>query len=168
MIDLECNEERSGLSAFTLYRLPCGENRKGSNMDRATDLAYSYYTGELPMPRDFFETCARITVPIITTGLTRDKYGKEGPYLSRIKQLLLFSIVVAFGAVLINWLFMGNSSPLYQYFLRHGSAIQELWLALNFIPILLATLISHNHGGGETKSNKSKKSCHCVPPNSRF
>ena len=57
--------------------------------------------------------------------------------------------MLAFGAVLINWLFMGSSSPLYQYFLRHGSAIQELWLALNFIPILLATLISHNHGGGD-------------------
>ena len=28
---------------------------EGSNLDRATDLAYKYYTGELPMPRDFFE-----------------------------------------------------------------------------------------------------------------
>lgn len=31
----------------------------GSNLDKATDLAYKYYTGELPMPKDFFENiCA--------------------------------------------------------------------------------------------------------------
>ena len=29
--------------------------KEGSNLDRATDLAYKYNTGELPMPRDFFE-----------------------------------------------------------------------------------------------------------------
>jgi RHS repeat-associated protein len=29
--------------------------KEGSNLDRATDLAYKYYTGQLPMPRDFFE-----------------------------------------------------------------------------------------------------------------
>ncbi len=29
--------------------------KEGSNLDRATDLAYKYYTGQLPMPRDFFD-----------------------------------------------------------------------------------------------------------------
>ena len=27
----------------------------GSNLDKATEMAYKYYTGELPMPKDFFE-----------------------------------------------------------------------------------------------------------------
>ena len=32
---------------------------KNSNLDKATDLAYKYYKGELPMPKDFFENiCA--------------------------------------------------------------------------------------------------------------
>ncbi len=68
---------------------------------------------------------------------------------SKVKLRLLFSIVIAFGAVLVNWLFLGDSSPLHQYFLRHGSAIQEFWLTLNLIPVLFAGLISHNHGGGD-------------------
>src|SRR5258707_372028 len=66
-----------------------------------------------------------------------------------MKQRLLFSIVVAFGAVLVNWLILGRSSPLHQYFLTHGSGIEDLWLALNVIPVLLAAMISHNPGGGD-------------------
>lgn len=64
-----------------------------------------------------------------------------------MKQRLLFSIVVSFGAVLVNWLILGDSSPLHEYFLRHGSGIETFWLALNFIPVLLAAVISRNPGG---------------------
>jgi hypothetical protein len=33
--------------------------KAGSNLDKATDLAYKYYKGDLPMPKDFFENlCA--------------------------------------------------------------------------------------------------------------
>jgi len=66
-----------------------------------------------------------------------------------MKPRLLFSLVVAVGAVLVNWLILGDSSPLHQYFLRHGSGIQDLWLALNFLPVLLAVMASRNHGGGD-------------------
>ncbi len=65
-----------------------------------------------------------------------------------MKQRVLFSLLVAFGAVLVNWIILGDSSPLHQYFLRHGSGIEDFWLALNFIPVLLAALISRNPGGG--------------------
>jgi len=62
---------------------------------------------------------------------------------------MLFSLIVALGAVLVNWLILGDSSPLHDYFLRHGSGIEDLWLALNFIPVLLATVVSRNPGGGD-------------------
>ena len=66
-----------------------------------------------------------------------------------MKPRLLFSLVVAVGAVLVNWLILGDSSPLHQYFLRHGSGIEDSWLALNFIPVLLAAVVSRNPGGGD-------------------
>jgi hypothetical protein len=62
---------------------------------------------------------------------------------------LLFSSVVALAAVVVNWLVFGSSSPLHDYFLRHGSAIEDFWAALNIGPVILAALISHNHGGGD-------------------
>jgi hypothetical protein len=66
-----------------------------------------------------------------------------------MKPRLLFSLVVAVGAVLVNWLILGDSSPLHQYFLRHGSGIEDFWLALNFLPVLLAAIVSRNPGGGD-------------------
>ncbi len=62
---------------------------------------------------------------------------------------LLFSLLVAIGSVLVNWLILGDSSPLHQYFLRQGSGIQDFWLVLNFIPVLLAAVVSRNPGGGD-------------------
>ena len=66
-----------------------------------------------------------------------------------MKPRLVFSLVVAVGAVLVNWLILGDSSPLHQYFLRRGSGIEDFWLALNFIPVLLAAIVSRNPGGGD-------------------
>jgi hypothetical protein len=66
-----------------------------------------------------------------------------------MNQRVLFSLIVAFGAVLVNWLILGDSSPLHDYFLRHGSGIEDLWLALNVIPVLLASVITRNPGGGD-------------------
>ncbi len=45
--------------------------KEGSNLDRATDLAYKCYTGELPMPRDFFEN--------LCTDNATDRYYREHP-----------------------------------------------------------------------------------------
>ena len=67
----------------------------------------------------------------------------------RMKQRVLFSLLVAVGAVLVNWIILGDSSPLHQYFLRRGSGVEDFWLALNFIPVLLAAVISRNPGGGD-------------------
>lgn len=64
-----------------------------------------------------------------------------------MKRRALFSLIVALGAVLVNWLILGDSSPLHQYFLRHGSGIVNFWLALNFIPVLLGVMVSRSHGG---------------------
>ena len=66
-----------------------------------------------------------------------------------MKPRLVFSLVVAVGAVLVNWLILGDSSPLHQYFLKRGSGIEDFWLELNFIPVLLAAIVSRNHGGGD-------------------
>ena len=59
---------------------------------------------------------------------------------------VLFSLVIGFGAVLVNWLILGRSSPLHEYFLRHG--IENSWLGLNFIPVFLALVVSRNPAGG--------------------
>jgi RHS repeat-associated protein len=56
-----------GLHAFQELFDP-GE---GSNLDKATDLAYKYYTGQLPMPRDFFEN--------LCTDNATDRYYREHP-----------------------------------------------------------------------------------------
>jgi len=66
-----------------------------------------------------------------------------------MKQRILFSLAVALAAVLVNWLILGDSSPLHEYFLRHESGIEDFWLALNVIPVLLAALVSRNPGGGD-------------------
>jgi len=64
-----------------------------------------------------------------------------------MKWRVLFSLVVGLGAVLVNWLILGDS-PLHEYFLRHGAGIRDVWLPLNFIPVLLSVIASSSHGGG--------------------
>ena len=65
-----------------------------------------------------------------------------------MKWRVLFSLVVGLGAVLVNWLILGDSSPLHEYFLRHAPGIRGVWLPLNFIPVLLSVIASSSHGGG--------------------
>jgi hypothetical protein len=46
-------------------------------------------------------------------------------------------------AVIVNWLALGETSPLYHYFIWHG-AFPSIWGMLNIIPVLVSTLIAGN------------------------
>ena len=57
----------------------------------------------------------------------------------------MFKVIVSVAggicAVIVNWLVLGETSPLYNYFLWHG-AIPNIWGMLNIIPVLISTLIA--------------------------
>jgi len=55
--------------------------------------------------------------------------------------------IVAVSAVLLTWVFMGESSPLADYFLFHVG-VPNIWRLLNVLPFIAAAFISGNHAGG--------------------
>ena len=62
---------------------------------------------------------------------------------------LIFSGITAFGALIINWLVLGESSPLHDYFLWHG-ALPNLWLMLHIAPIIGTAIVAGDpHSGSE-------------------
>jgi hypothetical protein len=62
---------------------------------------------------------------------------------------VIFSVAGGIGAVIGNWLFEGETSPLHHYFLWHV-AIPNMWGRLNIIPVIVSALIAGNpHGGSE-------------------
>jgi hypothetical protein len=64
-----------------------------------------------------------------------------------IKERLIFSNLIALGAVLLTWILHGESSPLADYFSLHDG-LPNLWLALNALPFIAGVVISGRHGGG--------------------
>jgi hypothetical protein len=59
------------------------------------------------------------------------------------------SVAGGIGAVIVNWLAEGETSPLYHYFLWHV-AIPNIWGRLNIIPAIVSALIAGNpHSGSE-------------------
>lgn len=63
--------------------------------------------------------------------------------LARTMFKVLFAIGCGIAAVIINWLVLADSSPLYHYFLWHG-AIPNIWGMLNIIPVIASALIAGN------------------------
>jgi hypothetical protein len=69
--------------------------------------------------------------------------------LSRTKFRLSFSGIVAFSALILNWLLLGDSSPFHQYFLWHGD-LPNMWGAINIIPVIGSAIVAGNpHSGSE-------------------
>lgn len=63
-----------------------------------------------------------------------------------IKERLIFSSLIALGAVLLTWVLHGESSPLADYFLLHDG-FPNFWLTLNALPYILGAVISGSHAG---------------------
>jgi hypothetical protein len=66
-----------------------------------------------------------------------------------MKFRLIFSAIFAFGALLVDWLVLGESSPLHDYFLWHGT-LRNLWAPLNIVPVIGSAVVAGNpHSGSE-------------------
>ncbi|HSE22380.1 MAG TPA: hypothetical protein VLB68_12015 [Pyrinomonadaceae bacterium] len=71
------------------------------------------------------------------------------PSLKRTKFRLIFSGLIAFGALIVNWLVLGDSSPFHEHFLWHG-ALPNLWMAMNFVPVICTAIVAGDpHSGSE-------------------
>ena len=69
--------------------------------------------------------------------------------LSRVKFRLIFSGILALGALIVNWLVLGDSSPFHKYFLWHVE-LPNLWAAMNIFPAIAAAIVAGNpHSGSE-------------------
>jgi hypothetical protein len=67
----------------------------------------------------------------------------------RIKFRIIFSSVIAVGALTVNWLVLGDSSPFHQHFLWH-SDLPDLWAAMHIVPVICSAIIAGNpHSGSE-------------------
>ncbi|HEX8921473.1 MAG TPA: hypothetical protein VF766_08335 [Pyrinomonadaceae bacterium] len=69
--------------------------------------------------------------------------------IRRTKTRLIFSGVFVVGIFILNWLIVGESSPLSEYFLWNVE-IPNTWASLNIIPGIMAVIAAGNpHAGGE-------------------
>ena len=69
--------------------------------------------------------------------------------LGRTKFRLIFSGIFAFGALTVNWLVLGESSPFHTYFLWH-SDLPNLWAATNIVPVIASAIVAGDaHSGSE-------------------
>jgi hypothetical protein len=56
----------------------------------------------------------------------------------------------ALSSLLLNWLLLGDTSPLHHYFLWHGG-LPNLWGFLNIIPAIVSAVVAGNpHSLSET------------------
>ena len=66
-----------------------------------------------------------------------------------MKFRLIFSGIVALGALIVDWLVLGESSPFHDYFLWHGG-LRDLWAPLNIVPVIGSAIVAGNpHSGSE-------------------
>ena len=69
--------------------------------------------------------------------------------LNKLIFQLVFSGIVALIALTVNWLVLGDSSPLHEYFLWH-TGLPNWWMALNICPVIGAAFVAGNpHSGSE-------------------
>ena len=67
--------------------------------------------------------------------------------MNETKAPWILSGLVATGAVVLTWLFHGESSPLNDYFSFHVR-LPNIWGILNAIPFIAGAVVSGNRGGG--------------------
>ena len=68
---------------------------------------------------------------------------------NRTKFRLIFSVFVAVGALVVNWLVLGDSSPFHDHFLWH-SDVPNWWVALHILPAIGSAIVAGNpHSGSE-------------------
>ena len=71
------------------------------------------------------------------------------PSLRRIKFRLISSGLIGFGALIVNWLVLGDSSPFHEHFLWHPE-LPNLWMAMNLVPVIGAAIVAGDpHSGSE-------------------
>ena len=69
--------------------------------------------------------------------------------LSRTKFRLIFSGLLAFVGLTVNWLVLGDTSPFHERFLWHGD-IPNLWGAMNIVPVICSAIVAGDpHSGSE-------------------
>lgn len=61
--------------------------------------------------------------------------------MGSIKRRLVFSVLLALGAVLITWLVQDESSPFADYFLWHPG-LRNFWAILNAVPYIAAEILT--------------------------
>jgi hypothetical protein len=61
----------------------------------------------------------------------------------KLKFQLLFSGVVVLVALSVTWIIMGESSPLYDYFIWHGG-LPNTWGMTTLIPYIVSAMIGGN------------------------
>ena len=65
-----------------------------------------------------------------------------------MKTHLIFGVAVAIGALFLNWLLLGKTSPFDEYFLWHVG-IRNFWRTLNAVPFIVGAIIGRSHAGPE-------------------
>ncbi|HKY46039.1 MAG TPA: hypothetical protein VJM50_23305 [Pyrinomonadaceae bacterium] len=66
-----------------------------------------------------------------------------------MKFRLIFSGILAFGALIVDWLVLGESSPFHDYFLWH-SGLPNFWAILHIVPVIGSAIVAGNpHSGSE-------------------
>ena len=66
-----------------------------------------------------------------------------------MKFRLIFSAIFAFGALILNWLVLGESSPFHNFFLWH-TELPNTWAMLNIAPMIGSAIVAGNpHSGSE-------------------
>ena len=69
--------------------------------------------------------------------------------MHRTKFRIIFSGILAFSALTVNWLVLGESSPFHTYFLWHGD-FRNLWGAINIVPVIGSAIVAGDaHSGSE-------------------
>ena len=62
-------------------------------------------------------------------------------WMKNVKPRLVFSVLLALGAILMTWLLQGESSPLADYFLWHPG-LRNFWAILNVVPYIIAEILT--------------------------
>jgi hypothetical protein len=69
--------------------------------------------------------------------------------LNKLIFQLTVSGIAALIALIVNWLVLGDSSPLHEYFVWH-TGLPNWWLALNVLPAIGSAIVAGNpHSGSE-------------------